>query len=442
MSTYPDTLYTQSTEMTQEYFMQLALNGADQLRQRVAWALHKILVVSATEVDSPKAIIPYHRILLNRAFGNYRDLMKDITLNPAMGRYLNMLNNKSQTVTNVPANENYARELMQLFTLGLVRLNQNGTPMVDSQGVQIPTYSENDVKELARVFTGWTFGDGNPNTVPTNLGSENYTVPMENVARFHDTGAKVILGTNFAPGATATAELDAALDLIFNHPNLPPFVSKQLIQMLVTSNPSPAYVSDIAAVFINNGQGVRGDLRAVVRAILLHNDANLGTATAGKLMEPALLVISAARTLQAQVVDHPFMTDLSEEMGQKVLYPPSVFSYFAPGYRIRGTSLTGPEYQILTSVTALTRVNYLGRLISGGFGTDVTMDLSQFNSRAADPAALADYCSLLFMGGQMSPEQRTEIINAILVSPATNVAERVRTALYLTLAGAQYQVDR
>lgn len=441
-SVYPDTLYDMPVEVAQEHFMRLAITGNDQLRQRVAWALHKIWVVSAVEIDNARAIVPYQRIFLNRAFGNYRDLMTDITLNPAMGRYLNMLNNRSQAITGALPNENYARELMQLFTLGLVQLNVDGTPVLDGSGRPAPTYTEDDVKALARIFTGWTFGDGNPATIPTNLAPENYTVPMEAVQRFHDTDAKTILGTSFASGRTAREDLDAALDLIFNHPNVGPFVSKQLIQMLVTSNPSPAYVEAVAAVFNDNGSGVRGDLAAVVRAILEHPDAELGTPTAGKLMEPALFVIAAVRGLDATVVDHPFMSDLAQEMGQRVFYPGSVFSYFSPGFRIRGTTLAGPEFQILTSVTAMSRANYIARLIGGGFGTDVTINFTPFTSLAGDPAALTDFCNLLFMGGQMSEEQRSEIISAVRVTPSSNALERARTALYLTLTSAQHQVDR
>jgi uncharacterized protein (DUF1800 family) len=200
--------------------------------------------------------------MMNGAFGNYRDLMRVVTLNPAMGRYLNMVNNRSQAVTGVPANENYAREVMQLFTLGTSLLNPDGTPMVNS-----PTYSEDDVKALARILTGWTFGDGDPATVPTGLRSENYGVPMEAVQRNHDITAKTFLGEPFAAGQTAVQDLDHAMEVLFNHPNVGPFVSRQLIQQLVTSNPSPGYVADIAAVF-NGAGGTRGDLGAVVRAIL------------------------------------------------------------------------------------------------------------------------------------------------------------------------------
>ncbi|MBY0373680.1 MAG: DUF1800 domain-containing protein, partial [Bryobacteraceae bacterium] len=320
---------------------------------------------------------------------------------------------------------------------GIPNLNQNGTP---APGF---AYTEEDIKGLSRALTGWTYGDGDLNTVPTGDAREDYTVPMEPVQRFHDTGEKVFLGGTIPPGQTARKDLDDALDIVFRHPNLGPFVARHFIQTMVTSNPSPQFISDIAAVFNNNGSGVRGDLQAIVRAMLLHPEANLGPNPQGKLMEPALFISSMFRTLNAQVADHPVLTDYSEEMGQKVLYPPSVFSYFSPGFRIRGLGgLMGPEYQILTSVTSLSRTNFAGRVISGAFGGDVTIDYTEFRNRANDAAALVDYCNTLFLGGQMSLQLRTEIINAVQVTPATNPTERVRTALYLILASAQYQVDR
>jgi uncharacterized protein (DUF1800 family) len=447
-SSYPNTLFNQPTEMAQERFMALALTGPAQLRQRVAWALHKIMVVSAVEVPSAPAIVTYHRIFLNGAFGNYRDLMRDITLNPAMGRYLNMLNNRSLAVTGALPNENFARELMQLFTLGIPTLDANGTPGFELSRGSATAYSEQDVKELARIFTGWTFGDGNPATIPNDLAPENYTVPMEAVARFHDTGVKTFLGQTFSAGQTARQDLDQALDLLFDNPNMGPFVSRQLIQQLVTSNPSPAYIGAVAAVFNDNGSGVRGDLAAVVRTILTHPEAGTSSLKSGKLAEPALFVVSLLRALNASVTDQPFMSDKAEAMGQKVFYPGSVFSYFSPGYRVRGTDggggvpLGGPEFQILTSVTALERANFVADLLSGQFGTDVAVDYSPFTSLAANAQALVDDCSLLFMGGRMSAATRLAIINAVNATRASNPAERVRTALYLTLTSAEYQVDR
>jgi uncharacterized protein (DUF1800 family) len=444
-SQYPAALFNESVETAQEQFMAFALTGQDQLRQRMAWALHKIWVVSAVEVNNTSAILTYHGLLSTGAFGNYRDLMRTMTLNPGMGRYLNMLNNRAESVTGVPANENYARELMQLFTLGTARLSANGTPIVDATGAPVPTYTEADVKALARLLTGWTFGDGDPATIPTRSGSENWRVPMEPVARFHDVTAKTFLGRSFAPNQTAQQDLDQALDQLFEHPNVAPFVSRQLIQQFVTSNPTPAYVADIASVFNGAGGGTRGDLAAVIRAILTHPEAGMATATSGKLTEPVLFAVSMLRALNASVTDHPFMSNRVAEMGQNVFFPPSVFSYFSPGYRVRGTGtppLGGPEFQILTSVTSIERVNFVGSLLGNRFGTDVTVDYAPFTSLAGSAASLVDFCNQLFMGGTMSAEERTEIINAVNVTAATNPMERVRTALYLTLTAAQSQVDR
>ena len=447
VSEYPDTLYSLPVEMTQEHFMHLALTGPDQLRQRVAWALHKIWVVSAIDINNAGAIVNYQRTLMNGAFGNYRDVMKNVTLNPAMGRYLNMLNNRAQSLTGVPPNENYARELMQLFTVGIPRLNPDGSIIRDENGLEVPVYSETDVKELARIFTGWTFGDGNPLTIPTRSGSENYRVPMEAVARYHDVGAKMFLGHEFAANQTAQQDLDQALDVLFNHPNVGPFIGRQLILQLVTSNPSPAYVAAVAAAFNDNGAGVRGDMQAVIRAVLTHPEAGLSSPNSGKLSEPVLFIVSQLRALNASVTDHPFMSDKAEEMGQKVFFPGSVFSYFSPGFRVRGTvgptgaPLGGPEFQVLTSVTALVRANFVGSLLGGHFGTDVVFDYGPFTSRAADPAVLVDYCAELFMGSRISPEMRAEIILAVRASSASSMRERSRTAIYLTLVAAQTQVD-
>jgi len=446
-SVFPDTLYEMSLESSQEHFMSLALGGPDQLRQRVAWALHKIWVVSGVELNNPRAILPYYRLLLNGAFGSYRDLMKAVTLNPAMGRYLNMVNNRGEAFnSNIPANENYARELMQLFTLGLTKLNPGGTTRLDPVTNQPePAYTEADVKALARILTGWTYGDGSTATVPTGRASENFLFPMEAIApakNYHDVTQKTFLGEDFPAGVAAEPELDHALDVIFSHANVAPFVARQLIQQLVTSNPSPGYVADVAAVF----DGSHGSLEAVVRAILTHDEAIEPTATfsSGKLAEPVLFVVSQLRALNATVTDHPFMSDKVAEMGQNVFFPGSVFSYFSPGYKVRNTGtppLTGPEFQSLTTVTALVRANFVGRLIGGGFGAAVTIDYTPFTSHAANAADLVDYTGLLFTGGRLSPEARSEIIAAVGAS-GTGAQERVSTALYLTLVPATSQVDR
>jgi uncharacterized protein (DUF1800 family) len=445
-SAYPDVLFSVGTDIVQMHFASLALTSADQLRLRMAWALHKIWVVSGVEINNSNAIVTNQRVLLNHAFGNYRDLMEAVTLNPAMGRYLNMLNSRSQQLTGAPPNENYARELMQLFTLGIPTLRPDGIAYHEDGGDEIPAYSETDVKELARIFTGWTFGDGNPATVPTRAGNENYRVPMEPVAAYHDAGAKTFLGMQFPAGQSARADLTQALDLLFQHPNLGPFVSRQLIKQLVTSNPSPGFVWAIASVFNDNGQGVRGDLAAVVKAILLHPLASEDGPDPGKLSEPLLFTIAQLRALNASVPNPRFVVDWAANMGQRALFPPSVFSYFSPGFRVRGTvglegPLVGPEFQGLTTVTAQTRVNFVAQLLAGSFGDAVTIDYTPFESRANDPAVLVDYCSEVFMGTRMPLEMRNEIVTAVRATVASNPLERIRTALYLTLSAALQQID-
>ena len=239
-SVYPDTLYDKSVEAAQEHFMSLALTGPDQLRQRVAWALHKIWVVSAVEIHNSRAIVPYYRILMNGAFGNYRDLMRAVTLNPAMGRYLNMLNNRSQAVTGVAANENYPRELMQLFTLGTAKLNPDGTPMIDGRR------AAPDLHRGRRQGTGADLHRLDLRRRQPGHDSHQARVARTTACRwswwsaYHDRTAKTFLGEDFdRRTSTPTTELNHALDIIFNHPNVAPFVSRQLIQQLVTSNPSP-----------------------------------------------------------------------------------------------------------------------------------------------------------------------------------------------------------
>lgn len=253
-----------------------AMTGPDQLRQRVALALSEMMVVSTNSI-SPYAVIPYQNLLTQDAFGNFATVMKDVTLSTAMGGYLNMLNS-AKPATGQIANENYPRELMQLFTIGLNQLNRDGTPKLDSAGNMIPTYTQTQVQAFARAFTGWTYAattGGIPSHYPNS--TVNYDAPMAQVESYHDTTAKILLGgTTLPAGQTSAQDLDGALMNLFNHTNVAPFVCKQLIQHLVSSNPSPAYISRVASVFDDNGAGVRGDLKAVVTAILLDTEARAG----------------------------------------------------------------------------------------------------------------------------------------------------------------------
>jgi uncharacterized protein (DUF1800 family) len=444
-SQFPDYLMTKPLEYTQEYAYKLALEGPDQLRQRVAFALHQIWVVSGVEVDCAEAYIPYYRILLNRAFGNYYDLMKDMALNVAMGEYLDMVNNAKAASGRLP-NENWARELMQLFTIGLVKLNLDGTPVTDAAGNPVPTYGQDEVMAVTRAFTGWTYPDKRPGN-PTALNPPYYVGPMEPVQSLHDTGEKILLdGYRLPAGQSAEKDLEDTLQHIFRHPNVGPFVSRQLIQRLVTSNPSSAYIGRVAAVFNNNGQGVRGDLKAVVRAILTDPAASSATMNAsqraafGKLQEPALFVVSMLRALKARVTDHPFVADLSSEMGQRVFYSPSVFNYFSPNYRIPGTTLFGPEFQVLSAATAMNRANFAATLVTGGFGSSCKLDLASLRALADEPPKLIDRVNTILYGGKMPKAMSDQILPAVNTAPSRD--EKVQTALYLALATGHYQVDK
>jgi uncharacterized protein (DUF1800 family) len=428
---YPQELIDKpNMELVSEQFFQNAMQGQDQLRQRVAWALSQIWVASAIKVDNTHAMVPFIRILEDGAFGNVRDVLEKVTLSPAMGEFLDMVNNKKADPTKgTMPNENYARELMQLFTIGLTGLNPDGTP--NGQ----PTYSQNDILEMSRVLTGWTYGDAITGD-PTKINNKFYDGPMEPVERYHDTAEKKVMGATFLAGQTTRADLKQALDLLFNHPNMGPFVSKQLIQRLVKSDPSPAYIAAITAVFNNNGQGERGDLRAIVKAILMHPEA-ASTPNSGKFSEPALFLLTLARGLNSTIVDHPYMTDFSQDMGQRIWFAPSVFNYFSPGYRLNGA--LGPELQIWSTATAMTRANFVASLVSGGFGTDFKIDTTPYIAVAGNNEALVDTANSLLMGGTMGTDMRQAILTAL--GSATSTTDRIRTVLYLIGSSMQYQVE-
>ena len=439
-SDMPAYLDEKPLEWAQDYFFQNALQGKDQLRQRMVLALHKIFVVSGAAVSSADAYLPYWRVLNKNAFGNYLDLMRDVTLSPAMGIYLDMLNNdRAEPGSGKFPNENYARELLQLFTIGLVGLNPDGSARLDETGAPIPAYTEKDVREFARAFTGWTYAPPAGKAVqPRN--DVRYEVPMAAYQANHDSGEKRLLnGVTLPAGQTAERDLEAALTNIFEHENVAPFMARGLIQQFVTSNPSSAYIRRVAAVFNDNGAGVRGDLAAVVRAILLDTDA-LGVAgrTGGYLSEPALYAIRLMRMIGGKVEDHPFLADEAANMGQKILYAPSVFSYFSPFYRVPGTALTGPEFQTLTSETSLGRVNFAARLLGGHFGKDVAVDKDRFLRVAFDVDQLMNLVDRELMGGGMPISLYDYVRRG--VSAQTTPADRVAAALYLTAISPQFQV--
>lgn len=434
-------------------FFHNALVGQDQLRQRVAFALSQIFVVSDGEVNSTYGMADYEQLLLNDAFSNFRQLLQDVTLSPAMGRYLNMVNNdKANPTAGTHPNENYARELLQLFSIGLVKLNADGSVVTGANGQPVPTYDQSVVDGFAAVFTGWTYPTV-PGATPKPHNPANFRGPMEAVQSNHDVTMKTLLdGATLPGGQTAAQDLGGALDLLFSHPNIGPFIGKQLIQFLVTSNPSPAYVARVSAVFANNGSGVRGDMQAVLQAILLDSEARgpvqSGTSY-GKLREPALLAANLARALEVQS-DGEYLRNASASMEQPVYEALSVFNFYPPNYPLAGTTLVSPPSTLLDTASVLVRSNFLYGLLfstinpdpnlAGATGTSAL--LTSFLSSANDAGTLADRLNALLMHGTMSSGMRQAVMNAVNAVPTSDPLDRVRAAAYVIGTSAQYQVEQ
>jgi len=449
-------------QLQKQFFMN-ALYAPDQLRHRVAWALSQIIVTSALQDPIAYANRDYQQLLLDHAFGNFATLLTQVTVNPFMGNYLDTVNNRKGAGTRQP-NENYAREILQLFSIGLWELRDDGTLLLDAFGNPVPTYDQGDITELSRVYTGWVYPPLPGQTVRLNA-TVSYHAPMAALETEHDTGAKRVLdlGT-LSAGVTAAWDVTNANNLIFTHPNVGPFVAKQLIQHLVTSNPSPKYVKDVVAVFNNNGSGVKGDLRATVRAILLHAEAraprNPVASSFGKLKEPVLLVTSTLRALGANTDGVAPIASVSS-MGQNVYASPTVFNYYPADYVVPGTELAGPSFGIFDATTYFTRTNWVynelafqgtcagnvcGRApeatVANAVGTKV--DFGPFVAVAADPAALVDMVDSVLLQKAMPTFMRQQIINAVAAYPsatATDRLNRARTAVYLTVSSPRFQTE-
>jgi uncharacterized protein (DUF1800 family) len=440
-------------QVQRDFFLH-ALNNPDQLRQRVAFALSQIFVVSSIEIYEAYGLADYQNVLLNDALGNYRTLLQDVTLSPTMGHYLDMVDSDETNPQNgtVP-NQNYAREVLQLFSIGLVALNPDGTQQLDANGVPIPTFDGTVIEGFASVFTGWTYppltGANSQWVNPINFDGTMVAFPDH-----HQPGTKALLnGFTVPAGQTPEQDLANALDDIFNHPNVGPFIGKQLIQHLVTSNPSPAYVARVAAVFADNGQGVRGDLSAVVRAILTDTEAR-GAAPAtnvfGRLREPALFITSTMRSLGGQS-DAVLLRTASSAMGQPIFSPDTVFSFYPPSYQIPGTQTLAPEFGIDNAATALARANFINTVImQGGAKPDPTVtgstgtsiDLTPFS--AATGTALIAQLNQTLMHGSLASDASNIILTAASSAAAnsTDPLAAARTASYLILTSAQFQVER
>ena len=456
----------------QNWFYKEAFYGDAQLRHRVAWALSQLWVISGVETQQSSHMAAYHKVLSRKAFGNWRTLMYEMTLNPGMGDFLNM-----RTSTRFSPNENYAREILQLFNIGVFMLNPNGTLRTDAQGNPIPTYDQTVVNNFTLVFTGWSLCETSPTLCPNRFpGSPNFIDPMIITnPNNHDLSAKTLLTypgsatTNVpaCPGCTGTAvteyatnSLNQALDNIYNHPNTAPFISRFLIQQLVTGDPTPAYVGRVAAVF-NANRTSASQMKEVIRAILLDAEARGDAKTEpryGKLREPVLLATNIARQFDVRSADRSSLSDgvLTTEtnaMGQVAFMSPSVFNYYPPDYIVPGTPFNGPEFGLLTTGTAVSRINFANTIIFDGIsinadrrvtaGTSIALgDLEGLT--AWDPTCyhLVEMLNLRMMHGTMSPQMRNTITNAVLTVPESNPLLRAKRAVYLVATSSQYQIQR
>jgi hypothetical protein len=439
------------------HFLTNAVTNPDQLRQRVAFALSQIFVTSLQKLIWNSNMVLFQNMLLADAFTNYRQIMGDVTLSPAMGQYLDMANNAmANTTEGTLANENYARELMQLFTIGTQMLNQDGSLQYDSNNLAIPTYLQPTIGEFARVYTGWTYAPaaGQPVEWGAYITSNGPMVPYPPQ---HDSGSKQLLSYPSAPltvspaNVTPLQDLNNALDNIFNHPNVGPFVGKQLIQHLVKSNPSAAYISRVATAFNNNGHGVRGDMQATISAVLLDPEARANDAggndqvSDGHLQEPAVFIAGMVRAFGGQMTDQNYFEWDLVNLGQDLFNAPSVFNYYSPTYAVPGTSLLGGEFEINTPNNALWRANVVRTLFSQwntgveNYGPGTTVDVTAFVPLATTPATLVNALDLTLTHGTMPGGMKSAIVTAITadMSPAL---QKVEDACYLILTSSYYNV--
>ncbi len=463
------------------------MTAGDAVRKRLALALSEFFVVSLTGLDfswRSHAIAAWWDMLVTNTFGNYRKLLEDVTLNPAMGYYLNTKGNrKENTATGRVPDENYAREVMQLFSLGLYQLNLDGTEKRDASGNKLESYTQSDITNLARVFTGWDFDQTqNVNTVAPgssrNIPNTVYTrIPMRLTASNHSTLAATFLGTTVAADTDGVAALKMALDTLFNHPNVGPFFGKQMIQRLVTSNPSPAYVARVASAFNNNGSGVRGDLQAVFSAVLLDDEARgpagLTHTGFGKLREPILRMVQWGRTFGITSARGSWKigdtSNPATQLGQSPLRSPSVFNFFRPGYVPPSTALSAtltpaPEFQLVNESSVGGYLNGMQNLIRNGIyvnapdlpqsgsnatnGYDITATYTAELALVLDSAALVKRLNLLLCAGQMSAANQSLIVTALnataLTATSTDSAKlnRVAAAVLLVMASSEYLIQK
>lgn len=455
-------------EMSYEAVWRQWLFEEGQLRARVAFALSQILVVSNVAPDiKPYALSSYMDLLNYRAFGTFRALLQEVTLHPAMGYFLNMLQSRREDPElGTHPNENYAREVLQLFSIGLVKLNLDGSPQLGSDGKPIAAYDEAVVKGFARAFSGWSFGGEGNDSRELFYGAQfnrddNWVVAMKPFAHYHESGPKQLLdGVVLPAGQSPHQDLNDALDNICNHPNVGPFIGRQLIQRLVTSNPSGGYIARVAGVFNDNGQGVRGDLRAVVRAILTDPQAREDAAAAqphfGKQREPLIRFASYLRAFGARTASPSGRTDLhhmskdGDTLGQSPLLAPSVFNFFSPGYRHPGVlaqqGLVAPEFQITTESTLVGVFNAFTHLVNwGGHGWNedggpqgagrLDLDFEPWLAlMRQSPEAVVSRLDLVLFNARMSATTRQRLLKLLRAGAPNDWGELVRLKKALIIA--------
>ncbi|WP_443749765.1 DUF1800 domain-containing protein [Asticcacaulis solisilvae] len=446
----------------------MMMTGADQVRKRLALALSELMVASLNPIDGfwpPYVIAGYWDMLNTNVFGNFRTLLEEVTLNPAIGFFLNTKGNlKEDPATGRQPDENYAREVMQLFTIGLYDLNADGTLKTDLLGNRHETYGQSDITNLAHVFTGY---DWNYSRVTQqNTPYLPYPIPTTEFARDrmsfdaskHSTAAVTFLGVTIPANTDGATALKTALDTLFNHANTAPFFARQMIQRLVTSNPSAAYVGRVAAVFANNGSGVRGDLKSVWKAILTDTEARTlpTAATAGKLREPIVRVAQLARTFAVTSATGKWeiydTTNSDWGLGQSPLRPPSVFNYFRPGYvpphtGIADAGLVAPEFQLHNETSTAGYINFLTSIIPNGYN-DVKPDFSGISGQALQTQTLVDWLNLHLTANQLSANTVSLIKTALDATPLTASSSdadkltRVQTAVLLVMAAPEYLIQK
>lgn len=429
------------------------MGSTDVLRQRVGLALLNFWVVGIDGFGGSWrqfAMAAYLDILWDNAFGNYRDIMEGVSTNAAMAQFLTFLGNRKANANGSIPDENYARELMQLFTIGLYQLNMDGTPVI-SNGEPVPAYSQADVSQAARVWTGYSLANAD-NTTPDRM-----RLPLIVTTSQHETDASSFLGISIPAGNDGTSSRKAALDGLFNHGNLPPFVSTRLIQNLVTSNPSPAYVQRVAAVFANNGSGVRGDMRAVINAILTdseaRDDAQVGSSSFGKLREPVVRLVQWARAFGVTSPTNLWPFGNTSSSANRIAQGPgraaSVFNWFRPGYTPPGTviankSLVAPEFQITNEPSVIAYVNYMQSVIPNGVG-EAKPDYTAWTALAADSQALLNELNLVLAANQISAGtigQMKTALDTIGVGTPAGINNRTHAAILLVMAAPEYLVQR